>query len=761
MTNIFNKVIKFSLYLLVFLLPIFWLPFSFEAFEFNKQYLLFFLVSVAFFAWLAKMVLVDKEIRFRRTPLDILVLIFLLVAILSAVFSVDRVASVLGFYGRFSDGLIGLLGLGILYFLITNNVRDVIKGELKVSKGELKEGEIPNPNDQANPIVSKTKVFEKLESQIPNITVQGLLRVFLWSIFFVILTSYFSIFGIWTKINTLLSGKFTLPPIMTSPFFNPASGSLEGLAIFLSIILVLLVGLLLSRAQKDGKIGAFWYYLLLISALGLEIIIDYRAAWLVLFLSLFIFVVLALGKRLFRENVNRLLLPILLFIVALIFLFTGISNLAKQQLPQEQVLDQKTGWQISLKTVTNNVKFGFLGSGIGSEQYDFAKFKPVEFNQSALWQIRFDRPGSHFAEILATMGFLGLISYLMLVVLFLLVSWFLLKDVKGELKSSKRIQFSILMVFAALVISQFVYYQNSVLAFTFWTFLALGVLSWQKPISEKKFSFKDFPELNLVLTVVLICLGAALLGGYYFGQQFYRADANELQALKLFPGPEQTALLEKAVRLNPERSQYLTTLAGAYLSEAISEMAKPSEQIDQSRLQTLAAKAIEAGKTATAKGQNQVTNWETLGMIYRDILKYWQAGGAEEWALKSFEKAIELEPTNPVLRTELGKLLVINEPEKAKEEFAKAMKLKPDYFDIEANFQLGRLYFNDNKIDEAISQFKKVISVFPNHSNSLYALGLAEQKKGMKEEAISAFEKVLELNPGNPDMVKKLEELKR
>ncbi len=116
MVNVFPKITKYSILILTFLLPLFFLPFSFEAFEFNKQYLLFFLVSVGFFCWLAKMVLKDKEVKFKRTPLDLPVLAFLLVAVLSAVFSVDAASSIFGFYGRFSDGIGGLLSLGDTLF---------------------------------------------------------------------------------------------------------------------------------------------------------------------------------------------------------------------------------------------------------------------------------------------------------------------------------------------------------------------------------------------------------------------------------------------------------------------------------------------------------------------------------------------------------------------------------------------------------------------------------------------------------------------
>jgi hypothetical protein len=136
MSKILNQVIKTNIYLLVFLLPLFFLPFSFEVFEFNKQYLLFFLTSLTFFAWLAKMILVDKEIKFKRTPLDVPIVTFLLVAVVGIFFSADRISSIFGFYGKFSDGLIGLLSLVLTYFLITNNLGVEAKAPNQKTKKE-------------------------------------------------------------------------------------------------------------------------------------------------------------------------------------------------------------------------------------------------------------------------------------------------------------------------------------------------------------------------------------------------------------------------------------------------------------------------------------------------------------------------------------------------------------------------------------------------------------------------------------------------
>jgi len=763
MEKLFTNITKWSMYLLVFLLPLFFLPFSFEAFEFNKQYLMFFLVTLGVFSWLAKMTLVDKEIKFKRTPLDIFIIIFVLLAIVGTIFSVDPNSSLFGFYGRFSNGLISLIVMAVMYFLITNNAGVQVKKQ--------------------NPKKQNLKEDENKDVKRQLLSVDKLMSIFSCSIFIALISAFLSIFGLWGKLDSLIS----LPTVMLQRTFNPVAGSMEGLAVFLAIFLVYLIGKIINKS------GGFFNYLLLSVITVFLILIDFTAAWIIIGLSLIVFLVVVLWKRIFKEDVNKLLLPMIFVILSVLFIFINTTDIQSKllgyQMPREQVLDQNQTWVSSFGSATENIKSGILGSGIGTYHYDFSKFKTEGFNESILWQIRFDRAGSHISEILGTMGFLGMLSYLALIGFFLMICYFFFQQIQRGIPLA--------MMFLALLVGQLFFYQNTVLAFTFWLMLGLSVVNWQKPVNEKKVSFKDFPELSLIFSVVLIVFGLFIMTSYFFAGKFYMADINYRNAV----GAERTSTLEKAVKLNPYQTQYKIILARDYLNKIIAEGQKPADEQNQTLLSDYVQRSIayakggELGgnviKGATEMSPKRVAVWETLGMTYRDIQGL--AQGALDWGIKSFQEAISLEPTNPVLHSELGKLYLSSERrEDAINEFNTAKRLKPNYIDpsiqlaflyelennlsqaitelesteavaplnTEVLFQLGRLYFNNNQIDESISKLELAIAIMPEHANAHYSLGTAYQKKGQTSKAIVEFEKVLELNPNNADVKSKLNSLK-
>ncbi len=770
-----NKLIKYCIYLTVLLVPIFFLPFTLEAFDFNKVYLLTILTTLGVLCWLGKMVFQDKQIKIKFNLFDASVLLFLVVTILSAVFSVDKQASFFGFYGRFWPSTLSVLTLTLFYFLVSNNV-----------------------------------VLDKREGKDKSVaTLSSTLKMFLVSCSVIVMMAYLSVFDLLTKIAAKLNGA--MPEVMTLRTFSPLGGSLESLSLFLVCVSVLLITLLalrdkkglLTEATKAKKVSAL-LYVLLFSSLGLMAIINFSIAWLALIFSLVFFLAFSFWKRLFKENVNRLSLSIFLVLIAMVFLLfnplkqilpadVGINNL-----PNEVILNQRASWKLALSGVKENP---VLGSGISTFSYIYSQYKPTAILESDFWQLRFDRSGSHLAELVATIGIVGTLSYLILLLMFGLIVYLIISTVKtkgiskklaGEVDETdtQREERKVLILpfsiaFIALVVAQFFYYQNAALGLFFFLVLGLGsvVFSGRK---TKVFKFGDFPEMGLVFSILFWVLLTAVVFSYFTLGKNYTADVYYREYLK--DPSANLSKLEQAVRLNGGEMIYHLALANDYLTNFKAEAVEAAP--DTQKITNLVALSVKEVKAAILVSPKMVATYEMAGIVYSTIRP--AADGALEWAKKSFESALELEPTNPATLTQLALLyLAEDNQEKAKELLEQAVANKSNYvpaqiqlarleseagndeatkerleslvakapFSVEARFELGRLYFNEAQYLNAKEQFEAAVILFPNHSNSLYSLGLTYEKLDMIDEAIMAFNKVLSLNPGNEEITAQIQRL--
>jgi len=806
MRKICNFIIKYSLYALVFFIPLFWLPWTVEAYEFNKQYLLVFLVALAFLAWLAKMTITQKKISFRRTPLDLWILVFMLITILSGVFSIDKISSWFGFYGRFSDSIIGILSLCVMYFVVVNNF------SLKKAKSDT-------------------------SSKKQGLSLQKILSLVLASSWLVVISAYLSIFNVWSKIPGI-------PEIMSYRSFNTVNGSLEGLSIFLVAIIGILIGGILTAKnkkktsnidkgdlagnKKTNKLKKLFGYLgccknsgpvskvvLIIISTILLILINSWAAWLSLGVMTFFLMIMAFWTRIFRWNTNLLMLPIILFLISAFYLAgfdakIGILNdmpFFNADLPQELVLDSDTSKSIAWQTFKD---YPVLGSGPGTYISDFVKYKPLEFNQSNFWNIRFDKSSSHLMEMIGTIGILGILSYLLILFIFLMIMSLSLQKMKdkGDSKDNKDklIILPFFLAWLALATAQFVYLQNTVLNFYFWLFTALSIIGWQKiqsvPYRKTTFSFKKMPEIGLVMNVVLLIIIFAFAGLFYLGGTFYYADT-------LFKQPSETnedlvLKMEKIVNLNKYRENYRRALSQVYLISAWDEANKTEEEQNIQLLQALASGSIEQARIASSLSPNSVSALENLGNIYRDSRGL--VGGTIPFALEAFAKASELEPNNPFFYRERCRLNLISEEKDWDETVGycqKAVELKENYLDAhiqlalvyeekgdleraieqmesilsklqgvsfqrgsdlanaatEIYFQLGRLYFNLNRIDEAIPMFEQAVIINQQYVNARYALALSYQAEGRNEDALIQYQIINQLIPDNENILALIEQL--
>jgi len=791
MRKLCNYIIKYSMYTLVFLMPLFWLPWTIEAYEFNKQYLLFFLTGLALLAWLTKMIVVQRKIIFKRTPLDIWILFFMLMMVLSAVFSIDKISSWLGFYGRFSDSVIGLLCLSIIYFIITNNIASSKKWGLSINK---------------------------------------ISQLFLTSSFLAIIGTFLAVFNVWSKIPNL-------PQAMTFRSFNLTNASLEGMTIFLVVVIGFLTGNLLLHKQRVGKEkllavpqgkkkkdkGRFNLGIKiagLVLSMILLIIVNFWPAWIALGIVMLSLLVMAFWTRLFKDRVNILLLPIILLLIsgfyatgfnAKIWILDGTSSL-NDVLPQEIILDYQTSRSVAWQALKDSP---VLGSGPATFMNSFLKYKPMEFNNSNFWNVRFNIASDQITEMVVTVGVLGTLSYLLIIFVFLLIMFLSLQRLRKrhqskslKLEESREIVSALpfFLAWLALVAAQFVYHQNTVLSFYFWLFTALGIIGWQKiestPSKQFSFSFKKMPEIGLVINVVLLILVFVLVGLFYLGGQFYLADIKFREAVN--NNEDLVQKVEKVVNLNKYRENYRRALSQVYLINAWDEVNKPQEEQNMQLLQALSSGSIEQAREATILSPNSVFVWENLGAVYRDSSGL--VGGTLPFALEAFAKASELEPNNPSFFRERCKINLISEEKDWDETIGycqKAIELKSNYLDAhvqlalafeekgdlekavqqmegileklkgvsfqrgsdlsnaatEIYFQTGRLYYNLNRITEAIRMFEQSVIVNPNYANARYALGLSYMADKRNSDALIQFQIIDQLVPNNENIQALIQQL--
>ncbi len=755
MSKIFNLIIRYSLYGLIFLIPLFWLPWTTETYEFNKLFLLVILTAVAFMAWLAKMALTRNKIVFYRTPLDIFILIFMALIVLNAIFSIDSVSSWAGDYGRFSNAAAGFLALGLIYFVILNNVKKVKK-----------------------------------------LSTEKLLNLFIGSSAIVVLISYLSLFKFWEKISVI-------PSYLKNIFFNPISANGELLSVFLGIIVGVAVGLFIKMrlAQENSKFAkgqSLFLILLTFASLFLMAVIDSFESWLVLGISMFILVIASFWTRLFRERINLLILPILLILISLTGLSMNFQQIFQEKMglgnniPQEVILDYGITFDITWQTLK---EYPLLGSGLGTFTDDFNRFKPAEFNQSSFWNFEFDRAPSQILEMVSTTGVLGVLSCLALMIVALLIS------LAGWRKSKQiLIILPLFLGFVSSLVAQFVYYGSLTIYFPFWAFLALIVVSLRGneilPKKKISFSFKKLPEVGLIMNVVMIILFFGLVALIYLGFLFYKANVSYKEFVVNQPAElkEAVSQIERVVRLDPYRWQYHQRLSQFYLIAAQAEADKPKEQAEISLIQGYVSGAIQQAKLSTEISPNLFGPWLNLGNIYSNSRLL--VNGALPFAIDAYNKALELNPYNPILYRELCRSSLFIEENDFEDTIyycQKAIELKPNYLDAqmqlalvfekkgdleaatrelesilakmkgtsfsrdsqlaqtitEIYFQLGRFNFNLKNFAKAINWFEQSVIVAPQYSNARYGLALAYQNNGRLKDAIIQMEILAEAIPDN------------
>lgn len=469
--------------------------------------------------------------------------------------------------------------------------------------------------------------------------------------------------GVFVSLAVLLAsaGIFkmisALPAYVQDEMFTPLGGSLAG-AMFLAVVVPFGVDYLLK--EKDTVKKAFWGVSLALVLFGAVI---------------------------------------------------SVFNILPGKPASVNLPDYNTSWVVAIDSLKISP---LLGVGPGNYLTSFNRFRPLSYNQTNLWRIRFTTARDFYLTVMTESGLIGMTAMILLVYAVIkvaraddkekrLVGW----STKNRVRvASLLILIGLLAVFpSSIVFSILLFVLLAVNADT--SKLDLGALSAGHNSHESQSIASKLP-IVVVITPVLILLG---LVGFYGRRavvsEYYYMKA--LNAMVTNQGGLAYDLLQKTMSVNPYADRYHTSYAQVNLALANS-IAMNEELSDQDRemIGQLIQQAIREGKASVSLNPERAGNWELLASIYQAVMPL--AEGADAYAVQSYNQAIALDPINPDLR-----------------------------------LTLGNIYYAAGDYDSAIRILDLAAAAKPDYANARYNLAFALREKGAYEEAVQQMSVVLSL----------------
>ena len=638
------------LYLLPFLVPIFFLPITTEFFELNKLTLIILSTILLAILWAVRLMMGHK-IELAKSIIDFPLVIFTGVYALATVFSMNKTVSIFGSQGRWL-GLFSLVVFVIYYYIATPLYR--------------------------NPKAIRTAIYAFL-------TGTGIAT-------FVSLLSYFNIFISSATYMKLQNFSFYGGTTQTAMF--------AALSIIMALVLIAYEK---NMLVKLGLVGATILSILYVALTGA------LAAWVMLVVGIVGMVFYVDLSKVFKDGVYYLAILGTTAAMAIVFLVPATrSVLVNPNFPKELGLPARESWVIASSTIQN---FPLLATGPSTFQTNFTRFRPMTLNATDFWNVRFDIPFNEIFNIIATVGILGLLATIFL------ASRMMRLANQTKFTDSQEGLTEVLSLSLVAMMSSFLFTYASVAStFMLFTLLALLVAAHTSidehskvaqisSIGAKDFqavaSLGDSSAINKEYSKFIfggVIILAVIYGGYLWSKnymgEFYMRRA--VLALISNDGAKVYENQRKAIMANPTRDSYYNSFAQTDLALANNIAGKENlTDAEKQTIQGLISEAITTTRVTTeAINPLSAANWETRALIYRSILNV--ADNASEWAVSAYNTAIQLAPTNPRLRLDLGGMYYAQKDYlSAANQFRQAFSLKPDYANAYYNFAQSMVQLND------------------------------------------------------------------
>lgn len=579
----------------------------------------------------------------------------------------------------------------------------------------------------------------------------------------------------WTLIASGVMSLLVLPQFIG---LNIASwpmnlvGTPNALAVYLVAMTTLGFGLWLTASGEgrrdvlpQGVFGLVVRAMIFITAITTALTllaIDYWVTWVLALVGMGILFTFALIRAQEFSSIPKFVPPMLLFVLALVFLF--IPSVLPTPFFAEAAPAHGATWSVVRQTLKDEGLL--LGSGPGTFVFDYTKYHSKEVNFTQLWDVRFDRGAGHVATMLATTGVATTLAYLFtaLAVAGLALSRLVRERVHDEWKMTLAPFSAWLVLFSG----QFLYASNMTLSFMFW--LMTAVILGQVLVEVKEYPFVRSPRAGLAGAFVFVLAFVILVTALFVTSSRYVAEVAFAQAISLDRGgadlDEVITKLDTAALRNKWSDIYYRNLGHALLLKTAEVLG--DTEANASEVQSLIGASINASRVAAELSPANVVNWQLQGDVYKEVSPV--VADAGDFAVTAYKQAIELAPNNPKYYVSLAQAylvladqaaLIMEGDDEALAATAEAkrtsvlgealsalqhaLELKADY--LPAGYYLASVYERQGELKDAIASMEAVKSQSPLDVGVAMQLALLYLKQGKNELAKAELNRALEISP--------------
>ena len=726
-TSVWDTISTWCVYLIAFLTPIWFLPFTISPVDSNKFFLVTAMVIVGFIAWLGRAVHTGNITIPKSSTLAILFL-WLLTIFFSAYFSLSRSVSL---WGVVPSSFLAVLTFSLVAFLSASSLR----GQKNIERA------------------------------------------------YVLLFTSAGIAGLFVIVRTVFNLDFLPWAFGDARTFNTI-GQWNAVAIFFGFLLVSIVPLLGRVGSKLSRVSLI---VLALVALLLTTVVNFPMVWLGIGLMSLVFLAYSIS----RATNRKFGIPLALLLVSVLMLLAreDVARMTRSlNAPLDITPSISTSFEIGKQAIKDRPLLG-TGPGTFGDAWDL--YRDPVINQTEYWRLRFGSGSSFVTTLPTTTGILGTLVFLLFVgsVVWLGIKAFSNSNDSNRNFVLSGVFGILFLVYSWFVYPLTI--TTGILSFLALGLFIAQARERELIKSISVQIVADSPKGFVAALLIILCMVGGIVGLYVAGEKYVAAIYYGQGVARLnLDGSINTAtdLFRRAALLDASRDQYhraIAEMSFLKLQRIVAEAGDKAPEDVRTNFQIELSNAITSARATTESNPANSSNWRMLGQIYEAVIPF--VDGSSDAALEAYTKASERSPQDPVIYDDKARVYIaLGDYVKGREELEKAIALKNDYStahfrlaqiaalkgnineaikstenavvsapnDVGVVFQLGLLYYQKDRLPDAQAAFEHAVSLNKNYSNARYFLGLVYGRRGEYDKAVAEFEKVLELNPGNEEVEK-------